>query len=59
MNVRALLNKRIGAALSQASGADSPAAVQPASRPEFGDYQANGIMGAAKRIGINPRELAA
>ncbi len=59
MNVRALLNKRIGAALSQASGADSPAAVQPASRPEFGDYQANGIMGAAKRIGMNPRELAA
>ena len=28
-----------------------------ASKPEFGDYQANGVMGLAKRLGRNPREL--
>ena len=28
-------------------------------RPEFGDYQANGVMQAAKRMRRNPRELAA
>ena len=58
MNVRALLSQRIEAALAKTSGSQSPALVTPASRPEFGDYQANGVMGAAKRIGINPRELA-
>jgi arginyl-tRNA synthetase len=30
-----------------------------ASKPEFGDYQANGIMALAKRLGRNPRELGA
>tara|TARA_B100001175_G_scaffold20899_1_gene15597 strand:- start:2003 stop:3661 length:1659 start_codon:yes stop_codon:yes gene_type:complete len=29
-----------------------------ASRPEFGDYQANGVMRLAKQLKINPRELA-
>ena len=28
-----------------------------ASKPEFGDYQANGVMGIAKKLGRNPREL--
>lgn len=28
------------------------------SRPEFGDYQYNGIMGIAKKNNLNPRELA-
>ena len=28
-------------------------------KPQFGDYQANGAMGAAKRLKTNPRELAA
>ncbi|GIS19354.1 MAG: hypothetical protein CM15mP120_12700 [Pseudomonadota bacterium] len=32
--------------------------VQAASRAEFGDYQANGVMAAAKRAGLNPREVA-
>ena len=27
-------------------------------KPQFGDYQANGAMGAAKRMGKNPRDLA-
>ncbi len=29
------------------------------SRPEFGDYQFNGVMGMAKAYGKNPREIAA
>ncbi|MGN1370707.1 MAG: arginine--tRNA ligase [Candidatus Coprovivens sp.] len=28
------------------------------SRPEFGDYQYNGVMGMAKQYGKNPREIA-
>ena len=58
MNVRALIGSRIESALTKASGSPSPALVQPASRPDFGDYQSNGMMAAAKRMGGNPRELA-
>lgn len=32
--------------------------VVPASRIEFGDFQFNGVMGLAKSLGKNPRELA-
>ena len=38
---------------------DCQALVTQGTRPGFGDYQANGAMGAAKRMGTNPRELAA
>ena len=38
--------------------ADCSPTIALSSRPEFGDYQANGAMRAAKRIGSNPRELA-
>ena len=48
----------IGAELATLTGLDE---VNPnvltASKPEFGDYQANGVMGLAKRLGRNPREL--
>ena len=37
---------------------DSDANVITASRPEFGDYQANGVMRLAKQLKTNPRELA-
>lgn len=58
MNVRALLEQRLSAALADAGITDAPAMVRFASKPEFGDYQANGVMGAAKRNKQNPRELA-
>ena len=35
-----------------------PALIQNASREEFGDYQINGMMAAAKSLKENPRELA-
>ena len=59
MNLRSDLEQRIAAALRQAAGDESlPAMVAPASRPDFGDYQANGVMAAAKRLKTNPRQLA-
>lgn len=32
--------------------------VRQSGKVQFGDYQANGIMGAAKKLGLNPREFA-
>ena len=58
MNLRENLEQRLSAALAAAGVADSPAMVRASSKPEFGDYQANGVMGAAKRNQQNPRELA-
>ncbi len=58
MNVKETLTERVEAAF-RALGYEGPAVVQAASRPEFGDYQANGVMGVAKRAKANPREVAA
>jgi arginyl-tRNA synthetase len=35
-----------------------PAIVRPATDPQFGDYQANGVMALAKQLKTNPRKLA-
>ncbi|MCO4785646.1 arginine--tRNA ligase [Marinomonas atlantica] len=60
MNIQTLLNQRIQAAMVAAGAAeDAPALVRQSAKVQFGDYQANGIMGAAKKIGTNPREFAA
>ena len=58
MNIRTQLDNIIADALTEAGADNSPAVVKTSARPEFGDYQANGIMGAAKKLGLNPRELA-
>ncbi len=39
--------------------ADADPMVTPATRPEFGDYQANLAMGLARRLGAKPRDIAA
>ncbi len=52
------LDSRVRAALNAAGCADAPAILTPAGRPEFGDYQANGVMAAAKSRKMNPRQLA-
>lgn len=59
MNIQALINDKVSQAL-EAAGAPvgTPAAVRQSAKPQFGDYQANGVMGAAKQLGINPREFA-
>lgn len=58
MNMRQLLEQRLDDALVRIGVAGAGAQVATAARPEFGDYQANGMMGAAKREGRKPRELA-
>ena len=57
MHIRSQLTERIEAAFADL-GLEGPALLQAASRPEFGDYQANGVMAAAKRASQNPREVA-
>ncbi|MFT5087150.1 MAG: arginyl-tRNA synthetase [Candidatus Latescibacterota bacterium] len=60
MAIKEQLEERIGAALEAAGApAGSPALVGAATRPEFGDYQANGVMAVAKVMKTNPRQLAA
>ncbi|WDE00074.1 arginine--tRNA ligase [Thalassomonas actiniarum] len=59
MNIRQLLSEKVKAAMIAAGlPEDTNPAVSLSSRPEFGDYQANGVMGAAKKLKTNPRELA-
>ena len=59
MNIQALLSDKIKQAMIKA-GADNQceALVRQSGKPQFGDYQANGIMAAAKKLGLNPREFA-
>lgn len=59
MNIQTLLSEKINQAMRLA-GADetADALVRQSSKPQFGDYQANGIMAAAKKLGKNPREFA-
>jgi len=59
MNLRGMLEDRLREALVAAGApADSPALVMPAARAEFGHYQANGVMAAAKKLKTDPRSLA-
>ncbi|REG82346.1 arginine--tRNA ligase [Marinomonas pollencensis] len=59
MNIQTLLNQRIQAAMVAAGAPDgSPALVRQSAKVQFGDYQANGIMGVAKALKTNPRALA-
>ncbi len=59
MNLRHFLDRHIEQSLLSIGVPDSPALVKQSGRPEFGHYQADGVMGAAKRLGKNPRNLAA
>lgn len=59
-NIKQFLELLVSKALAQTSGLPGIRAnVSNSSRPEFGDYQANGVMSAAKQLKRNPRELAA
>lgn len=58
-NIREQLSCLVGDALSKASGiADCDPQVTIAKYPDESDYQANGVMAAARRCGREPRELA-
>lgn len=59
MNIRDLLNHKVQQAMLSAHiPFQHPPMVAPSKKPGFGDYQANGAMGAAKAMKTNPRELA-
>ena len=59
MNIQSILSAKIKLAMI-AAGADEQcdALVRQSGKPQFGDYQANGIMAAAKKCGQNPRDFA-
>ncbi|MBJ7538099.1 arginine--tRNA ligase [Marinomonas transparens] len=59
MNIQTLLNQRIQAAMVAAGAPETaPALTRQSAKVQFGDYQANGIMGVAKGLKMNPREFA-
>ena len=58
MNMKSLLQQRLAAGFTAAGASDMRVLLGPATRPEFGDYQANGAMAAAKRLRLPPRDLA-
>ena len=59
-NVAHILDDKVTAAMRAAypDVTDAPAIVMPSSDPRFGDYQANGAMGLAKRLKAKPRDVA-
>ena len=59
MNIKQLLTEKTQTAfVALGLPADTNAAVTVSTRPEFGDYQINGAMAAAKLMKTNPRQLA-
>lgn len=59
MNIRHILSEKVKAAMIAAGlPEDTNPAVSASTRANFGDYQANGVMGAAKKLKTNPRVLA-
>lgn len=59
LTIRQSLAARVSDAINKVTGtSDNKAHVIYATRPEFGDYQANGVMAIAKQMKSNPRQLA-
>ncbi|WP_274864082.1 arginine--tRNA ligase [Serratia marcescens] len=59
MNIQVLLSDKVSQALIAAGApADCEAQVRPSAKAQFGDYQANGVMSVAKKLGMPPRQLA-
>ena len=58
MQLHTRVSQEVEAAFAAAGLAGSPVVLQPAKNAEYGDYQINGVMGAAKQRKANPRELA-
>ncbi|MEA3419969.1 MAG: arginine--tRNA ligase [Campylobacterota bacterium] len=59
MKLKQQINQLIENALAKASIETAQVTVTEATKPEFGDYQFNGIMPLAKQLKRNPREIAA
>ena len=58
MKLKSQLDQIIKEAFLHAGIEAEPMAVTEAGKPEFGDYQFNGAMALAKKLGKNPRQIA-
>jgi len=59
VNIQALLSEKVSQALIAAGApADCEPQVRQSAKVQFGDYQANGVMAVAKKLGMPPRQLA-
>ena len=59
MNIQALLSAKVSQAMVLAGApSDCEPQVRQSAKVQFGDYQANGIMAVAKKLGQAPRQLA-
>ena len=59
MNIQSVLSHHLNTAMYHAGAdANTDPVIKQSSKPQFGDYQANGVMGVAKKLGLNPREFA-
>ncbi|RLA70518.1 MAG: arginine--tRNA ligase, partial [Epsilonproteobacteria bacterium] len=58
MKLKQQINQLIANALTKSSISIESVSVTEATKPEFGDYQFNGIMSLAKSLKRNPREIA-
>jgi len=59
VNIQALLSDKVSQALIAAGApADCEPQVRQSAKVQFGDYQANGVMAVAKKLGMAPRQLA-
>ncbi len=59
MRIEPYLDGIATAAIKTALDVDAPAILRPTQDASHGDYQINGVLGLAKRLKANPRELAA
>ena len=59
MKLKSQINNVIKEAFDKAGIDETPIPVSEATKPEFGDYQFNGAMALSKKLGKNPREIAA
>lgn len=59
MNIQALISEKVSQAMIAAGApAECEAQVRQSAKVQFGDYQANGVMAVAKKLGMAPRQLA-
>ena len=58
MNLQYTVAAEVTAAFHTAGIGEAPIVLQPAKNADFGHFQINGVMGAAKKAKQNPRELA-
>lgn len=59
MNIQALLSDKVTQAfIAVGASVNCEPQVRQSTKAQFGDYQVNGVMSSAKKLGIPPRKLA-